>query len=69
MDNKIARRAMTLRKMDIAVRYTNETLITRWLTYGIPDGSDSNDLLEFAEDENTYDQLVRLFVDIMGNLS
>lgn len=69
MDSKkTVRRAMNLRKMDIAVRNIDrESALARWLTYGIPDGSDSDDLFEFAEDENTYDQITRLFIDIMGN--
>lgn len=71
MDSKkTARRTMNLRKMDIAVRKADsESAFARWLTYGIPDGSDSDDLFEFAEDENTYDQITRLFIDIMGNFS
>jgi hypothetical protein len=69
MDNKKVRRAMNLRKMDIAVRHANDKAIARWLTYGIPDVNDSNDLLELAEDEDTYDQITRLFVDIMGDFS
>lgn len=59
---------MNLRKMDSTVRNMgDEDVLSSWRTYGIPDGSEGGDLLEFAEDEDFYDEVTRLFIGIVGN--
>ena len=65
---KTVRKAMNLRMMDSAVRnMADENVLSSWRTYGIPDGSEGGDLLEFAENEDLYDEITRLFIRIVGN--
>lgn len=52
-----------LRRMDSFVRddIGDEDIIDYWLTYGLPDDYDDDDLVSIAEDDEQYNDIVNAF--------
>lgn len=62
MRSEIEVRLQIVKKMDEVVRnFNDEELIMTWLMVGCPDASTEEDYLWFAEDEQEYLDLVKLF--------
>ena len=52
-----------LKRMDECARlkFEDEEIFEYWLTYGVPDGSDEEDLIELANDHEDWVNIVKCF--------
>lgn len=58
----IRNRIEQLKAMDAFMHSANkEELIDSWLTYGVPDEASENDYRFIAEDDEAYEDCVRIF--------
>ena len=56
-----------LMAMDNVIRCANdEELIETWLTYGPPDGATVEDFESIAENTESYNKCIDLFVELVG---
>lgn len=56
-----------LMAMDNVIRCANdEGLIETWLTYGPPDGATAEDFESIAENTESYNECIDLFVELVG---
>ena len=61
-------RVIQLKAMDDFIHsVNNEELIDEWLTYGIPDEASEDDYHSIAEDDELYNDCVKIFKRMVKN--
>jgi hypothetical protein len=61
-------RVIQLKAMDDFMHsVNNEELIDEWLTYGIPDEASEDDYYSIAEDDELYNDCVKIFIRTVKN--
>lgn len=64
-------RAKILKNTDKTIRYVNDEengVMDTWLEEGIPDGYTDDDFMEYAEDEEMFNECCVLFSDLISSL-
>jgi len=63
---KFENRIRILRRMQsVATRMNIEDAYEYWSAYGIPDEPTDDDFIDIAEDDDAYEDIVRVFVSII----
>ena len=61
-------RVIQLKAMDDFIHsVNNEELIDEWLTYGVPDEASKDDYYSIAEDDELYNDCVKIFIRTVKN--
>ena len=61
-------RVIQLKAMDDFMHsVNNEELIDEWLTYGVPDEASNDDYYSIAEDDELYNDCVKIFIRTVKN--
>ena len=61
-------RVIQLKAMDDFMHsVNNEDLIKEWLTYGVPDEASKDDYYSIAEDDELYNDCVKIFIRTVKN--
>lgn len=61
-------RVIQLKAMDDFMHsVNNEELIDEWLTYGVPDEASKDDYYSIAEDDELYNDCIKIFKMVVKN--
>lgn len=59
------REIMLLGIQKMVMSFNNEDMISPWLSLGVPDGADTEEILDMANDDEDFRYCVSLFMSLM----